>query len=152
MVRAGWLSHGKMVIYPIRDNVDDDGRQLVNWVAEIETPTHLLRRDWNKGLGAKLQGKLNLYVGDMDNYYLNLGVYLMEQETKKLANPPAEIDGMQAYLAGFAAFATLGVPYAVALGLMYLAQRELPVPIRPPATSTRWRMRCPAVTPVARLT
>ena len=39
MVRAGWLTVGKMVIYPIRDNVDGQGRQLVNWVAEIETPT-----------------------------------------------------------------------------------------------------------------
>ena len=36
MVRAGWLSHGKMVIYPIRP-ADADGLQLINWVAEIET-------------------------------------------------------------------------------------------------------------------
>ncbi len=36
MVRAGWLSHGKMVIYPIRP-ASADGRQLINWVAEIET-------------------------------------------------------------------------------------------------------------------
>ena len=37
MVRAGWLSHGKMVIYPIRP-AGADGLQLINWVAEIETP------------------------------------------------------------------------------------------------------------------
>ena len=30
---------GKMVIYPIRDNIDGSGTQLVNWVAEIETAT-----------------------------------------------------------------------------------------------------------------
>jgi 2-polyprenyl-6-methoxyphenol hydroxylase-like FAD-dependent oxidoreductase len=47
MVRAGWLATGKMVIYPIRNNIDADGRQLVNWVAEIETP-HYRRRDWNR--------------------------------------------------------------------------------------------------------
>ncbi len=47
MVRAGWLATGKMVIYPIRNDVDDEGRQLVNWVAEIETPRHL-DRDWNR--------------------------------------------------------------------------------------------------------
>jgi len=47
MVRAGWLATGKMVIYPIRDRVDAAGRQLVNWVAEIETP-HYRRRDWNR--------------------------------------------------------------------------------------------------------
>lgn len=46
-VRAGWLTHGKMVIYPIRSHIDAEGRQLVNWVAEIETP-HYKRRDWNR--------------------------------------------------------------------------------------------------------
>lgn len=47
MVRAGWLSVGKMVIYPIRDNVDGQGSQLVNWVAEIEAEQPA-RRDWNR--------------------------------------------------------------------------------------------------------
>ncbi len=47
MVRAGWLATGKMVIYPIRDDVDGAGRQLVNWVAEIET-LHHRDRDWNR--------------------------------------------------------------------------------------------------------
>ena len=43
MVRAGWLATGKMVIYPVRNY--DDGRQLVNWVAEVETPQRV-GRDW----------------------------------------------------------------------------------------------------------
>ncbi len=47
MVRAGWLATGKMVIYPIRNDVDAEGRQLINWVAEIETPRHEAR-DWNR--------------------------------------------------------------------------------------------------------
>lgn len=47
MVRAGWLSVGKMVIYPIRDNVDGQGNQLINWVAEIEAEQPG-RRDWNR--------------------------------------------------------------------------------------------------------
>ncbi|HKC58855.1 MAG TPA: flavin-dependent oxidoreductase [Myxococcales bacterium] len=47
MVRAGWLKCGKMVIYPIRERIDGEGRQLVNWVAEIETPRHQ-QRDWNR--------------------------------------------------------------------------------------------------------
>ncbi|MFI5611656.1 flavin-dependent oxidoreductase [Amycolatopsis sp. NPDC051903] len=47
MVRAGWLATGKMVVYPIRDNVDGSGRQLVNWVAELETPQRS-DRDWNR--------------------------------------------------------------------------------------------------------
>jgi 5-methylphenazine-1-carboxylate 1-monooxygenase len=45
MVRAGWLTTGKMVIYPIRHYAD--GSQLVNWVAELETP-HYRRWDWNR--------------------------------------------------------------------------------------------------------
>ncbi|HCN70559.1 MAG TPA: flavin-dependent oxidoreductase, partial [Pusillimonas sp.] len=46
MVRAGWLSVGKMVIYPVRNNIDDQGNQLINWVAEIEAP-YPAKRDWN---------------------------------------------------------------------------------------------------------
>jgi 5-methylphenazine-1-carboxylate 1-monooxygenase len=47
MVRAGWLATGKMVIYPIRNNIDAEGRQLVNWVFEIESPNYQ-RWDWNR--------------------------------------------------------------------------------------------------------
>jgi 5-methylphenazine-1-carboxylate 1-monooxygenase len=56
MIRAGWLATGKMVIYPIADDVDGEGRQLVNWVAEIETPQHTTR-DWNR------RGELNDFIG-----------------------------------------------------------------------------------------
>ena len=45
MVRAGWLSTGKMVIYPVRNH--QDGSQLINWVAELETPRYR-RWDWNR--------------------------------------------------------------------------------------------------------
>ncbi|MES2246732.1 MAG: flavin-dependent oxidoreductase [Pseudomonadota bacterium] len=47
MVRAGWLTVGKMVIYPIRNDIDDQGRQLVNWVAEIHAPQPATR-DWSR--------------------------------------------------------------------------------------------------------
>jgi hypothetical protein len=52
--------------------------------------SHILRRDWEKGLGAKLRGKINIYVGDMDNYYLNNAVYLVEEFLKSTKNPPFE--------------------------------------------------------------
>ncbi len=45
MVRAGWLAHGKMVVYPIRRF--DDGTVLMNWVAEIETDAWSAN-DWAK--------------------------------------------------------------------------------------------------------
>ena len=48
--------------------------------------THIIQRDWQK-IGAKLQGKMHIYVGDMDNYYLNNAVYNAEDMMKKLANP-----------------------------------------------------------------
>jgi hypothetical protein len=51
---------------------------------------HVVRRDWEKGLGQKLRGKLFLYVGDMDNYYLNNAVYLAEDFLKQTKNPPYE--------------------------------------------------------------
>jgi hypothetical protein len=50
--------------------------------------SHILRRDW-KTLGPKLRGKLHIYVGDMDNYYLNNAVYLVE-EFLTTADPPAD--------------------------------------------------------------
>jgi hypothetical protein len=49
--------------------------------------SHILRRDWSKGLGKKLQGKIHLYVGDMDNYYLNNAVYLVEEFLKSTKDP-----------------------------------------------------------------
>jgi hypothetical protein len=47
----------------------------------------ILRRDWNRGLGKKLEGKIHLYVGDMDNYYLNNAVYLVEDFLKSTKDP-----------------------------------------------------------------
>jgi 5-methylphenazine-1-carboxylate 1-monooxygenase len=47
MTRAGWLKTGKLVHYPIRNGVDAQGRQLVNWLWEIETPAYR-RWDWNR--------------------------------------------------------------------------------------------------------
>lgn len=47
---------------------------------------HILRRDW-KTLGPKLQGKIHIYVGDMDNYYLNNAVYLVEAFLETTTEP-----------------------------------------------------------------
>lgn len=48
---------------------------------------HILKRDWESGLGEKLEGKLFLYVGDMDNYYLNNAVYEAEAFLESTTNP-----------------------------------------------------------------
>ena len=43
--------------------------------------TYYLKSNWVK-LGPQVKGKLHLYVGDMDNFYLNLAVYLLEDYLK----------------------------------------------------------------------
>lgn len=47
-MRIGSIRTGKMVIYPIADNVDGAGNQLINWVAEIETGATDKSNDWNQ--------------------------------------------------------------------------------------------------------
>jgi 2-polyprenyl-6-methoxyphenol hydroxylase-like FAD-dependent oxidoreductase len=63
MVRAGWLSHGKMVIYPIRP-AGADGLQLINWVAEIETATYR-KRDWNR------TGSMEDFIGAFADWHFD---------------------------------------------------------------------------------
>jgi hypothetical protein len=46
----------------------------------------ILQRDWTM-LGPKLQGKLHLYVGSDDTYFLNDAVYLMEDFLKQTGTP-----------------------------------------------------------------
>lgn len=46
-LRIGSIDTGKMVIYPIADNVDGKGNQLVNWVAEIRREGAAMN-DWNQ--------------------------------------------------------------------------------------------------------
>ena len=48
--------------------------------------TYILRRDWST-LGPKLEGKLHIYVGEMDNYYLNNAVYLAEEFLESTTDP-----------------------------------------------------------------
>jgi 5-methylphenazine-1-carboxylate 1-monooxygenase len=61
MIRAGWFTPGKLVAYPIRTSVDADGRQLVNWLAEIATPEHATR-DWNR------RGELEDFIHVFDDW------------------------------------------------------------------------------------
>jgi dienelactone hydrolase len=45
-----------------------------------------LKRDWAK-IGPKLEGKLHIYVGEADNYFLNNAVYLVEDFLKTTKTP-----------------------------------------------------------------
>jgi len=82
MARAGWLSVGKMVIYPIRDNIDEQGNQLINWVAEIESPRPA-QRDWN-GVG-----RLEDFFPAFDDWHFDwLDVAAMIQQTETILEYP----------------------------------------------------------------
>ncbi|MCP4727150.1 MAG: hypothetical protein GY863_19085 [bacterium] len=54
---------------------------------------YIMERDWNT-LGPKLRGKIHIYCGDMDNYYLNNAVYLTEEflENTKYPYYNGEVD------------------------------------------------------------
>jgi len=47
---------------------------------------HILQRDWET-LGPKLEGKLHVFVGDMDNFHLNNAVYLLEEFLESTTEP-----------------------------------------------------------------
>ncbi len=53
--------------------------------------THIIQRDWAT-IGEKLKGKIHIYVGDMDSYYLNNAVYTAEDMLKKLQQPPCDCE------------------------------------------------------------
>jgi len=55
-LRIGTVDTGKIVIYPIVDDVDGEGNQLVNWMAEMRMPGEPMN-DWNK------PGKLEDFIG-----------------------------------------------------------------------------------------
>ena len=50
---------------------------------------YILARDW-KTLGPKIKGKIHIYCGDMDNFYLNNAVYLMEEFLESTMYPHYE--------------------------------------------------------------
>jgi hypothetical protein len=50
---------------------------------------HYLEKNWSR-IGKDLVGKIHVYCGDMDNYYLNLATYLFEDFLKATENPKAE--------------------------------------------------------------
>ncbi|RZS84317.1 flavin-dependent oxidoreductase [Pigmentiphaga kullae] len=59
-IRAGWMSVGKLMVYPIREQVDADGNQLLNFVASLERPKPE-RYDWNRF--ARHEDFVDAYMG-----------------------------------------------------------------------------------------
>lgn len=48
--------------------------------------SYIMKRDWPK-IGKKLKGKVRIYCGDMDNYYLNNAVYFTEEFLESTTEP-----------------------------------------------------------------
>ncbi len=58
-VRIGSIQSGNLVIYPIVDDVDGQGHQLINWTAQVAQPGYD-RNDWNKP--GRLEDFLHIYA------------------------------------------------------------------------------------------
>jgi 5-methylphenazine-1-carboxylate 1-monooxygenase len=74
--RIGSIRTGKIVIYPIADDVSSPGHQLINWVAEIERPTSVMN-DWNSG------GKLGDFLPVYENWkfdWLDVGALIRDAD------------------------------------------------------------------------
>jgi hypothetical protein len=75
--------------YPVRlwDKMtgDIDHKVAEYWKENFDL-RYILERDWDK-LGNNLKGKIHIYCGDMDNYYLNNAVYLMEDFLENTTDP-----------------------------------------------------------------
>ena len=75
--------------YPVRlwDKMSGEiNPEVADYWRENYDLRYILERDWDK-LGENLRGKINIYCGDMDNYYLNNAVYLMEDFLENTTDP-----------------------------------------------------------------
>lgn len=63
MLRVGWYTSGKLTIYPCRP-AGDDGRQLMNWIAAVQTPRHV-ERDWGR------RGRLEDFLPTFSDWHLD---------------------------------------------------------------------------------
>lgn len=72
---------------PIWDKLTGEiDHEVADYWRENYDLSYILRRDWET-LGPKLEGKLFIYVGEMDNYYLNNAVYLTEEFLEGTTDP-----------------------------------------------------------------
>jgi len=76
-MRVGSIRTGKIVIYPIIDNIDDQGNQLINWMAEIQSGS-TSQNDWNK------PGRLEDFISIYDSWkfdWLDVGALIRNADT-----------------------------------------------------------------------
>ena len=84
---------------PIWDKLTGElDTEVANHWRENYDLRYILERDWAT-LGSRLEGKIHIYCGDMDNYYLNNAVVLMEKFLESTTDP--YYDGVVEYGDGF---------------------------------------------------
>jgi hypothetical protein len=74
--RPLWDKLSGKIDHEVADYMRDHGYDL----------RYYLETNWPR-IGPQLVGKLHLYCGDMDSYYLNLAVYLLEDFLRKTKDP-----------------------------------------------------------------
>lgn len=75
--------------YPVRlwdKKTGEINHEVAQYWLENYDLRYIMERDWAK-LGPYLEGKINIYCGEMDNYYLNNAVYLMEEFLENTKDP-----------------------------------------------------------------
>jgi 5-methylphenazine-1-carboxylate 1-monooxygenase len=81
-IRVGSIRTGKMVIYPIVDNFDEQGNQLINWMADIKRDT-FEQNDWNQ------PGDLSDFLPVYENWHFDwLDVAKMIRESDQILEYP----------------------------------------------------------------
>lgn len=60
--------------------------EVTQWAKEHYDIRYYLENNW-KTVGEKLVGKINIFAGRMDNYYLNEAVYLLEEFLESTKDP-----------------------------------------------------------------
>jgi 2-polyprenyl-6-methoxyphenol hydroxylase-like FAD-dependent oxidoreductase len=98
-IRIGTVETGKAVIYPIIDNVDGRGNQLINWTTEIRQPQAGMN-DWNKP--GRLEDFLPIYQ-DWTFDWLDFP-QLVRQSAEILEYPMVDKDPVQAWTFGRVTF------------------------------------------------
>jgi len=72
---------------PIWDKLTGEiNSDVANYWKENYDLRYIMERDWDK-IGKDLEGKVNIYCGDMDNYYLNNAVVLTEEFLESTKDP-----------------------------------------------------------------
>jgi 5-methylphenazine-1-carboxylate 1-monooxygenase len=75
-LRVGSIGTGKMVIYPIVNDIDGEGNQLINWMAEITRDANA-QNDWNQN--GKLEDFIDIYK-DWKFDWLDVGALIRNAE------------------------------------------------------------------------